>query len=45
VLRARSGSAPQRRRDVLAGLQQLVDLSLVEASSDSPSPINQGATT
>ena len=46
VLRARSGSAPRRRRDeVLAGLQQLVDLSLVEASRDSPSPINQGATT
>jgi hypothetical protein len=45
VLRARSGSARPRRRDVLAGLQQLVDLSLVEASRDSPSPINQGATT
>ena len=46
VLRARSVSAPRRRRDeVLAGLQQLVDLSLVEASRDSPSPINQGATT
>jgi hypothetical protein len=29
----------------MAGLQQLVDLSLVEASRDVPTPINQGATT
>jgi len=46
VLRARYGSARPRRRDeVLHGLQQLVELSLVEAPREVPDSINPGATT
>ena len=46
VLRARSGRPQAAGADeVLTGLQQLVDLSLVETCREPPAMINQGATT
>jgi hypothetical protein len=45
VLRARANAAPAGATDeVLDGLRQLVDLSLVHVCTDSPAPNNQGAT-
>jgi hypothetical protein len=46
VLRARGHAGqPDGADEVLAGLQQLVDLLLVKACRDPTTPINQGATT
>jgi len=45
VLRARGEAGPAGAGDVMAGLQQLVDLSLVATCRDLETVDNQGATT
>jgi hypothetical protein len=44
VLRVRAQAPAGAPDEVLDGLRQLVDLSLVHICRDSPAPINQGAT-